>query len=198
MAFTLLGCNNSTSKNGTTLISDSLKMNEIAIVDSSRKTVATYKLVQGDEIDSTSFYTFWSNFKADILQQKSRSVLNSIKFPIHAEYPVLFRFACDCDTIHFIENEKKYGNFDINEQSFPEYFDFVFSKELILIISSISGKEILSGAIYEKNNSAKLLFTYEIFPKNFKVVKTQCPNDHNLKLHFYCDSGKWMVRFGGL
>lgn len=145
-------------------------------------------------IDTVSLCVFWNGFQQDLRFGNKQKVIEVFNFPIHAIFPVLFRYAHDCDTIAYIENEEKYRDFDIDENQMTEYYDFVFTEVLKEIIYQTSVDDLLTKGYRSEKIPG---ITYTFFPKNYNV-KVNCPNDHNLKFHISYKEDRWNIAIGGL
>ena len=155
--------------------------------------------VKGEElnqpIDTASLGSFWSNFKNNLKENNKKEVIKVFNFPIRAIHPVLFRYAHDCDTLAYIENEEKYHDFDITHENISQYYDFVFTKELKQVIAQTSLDDLLTeGKIYTEDNPSII---YTFFPKKYDI-KVNCPNDHNLKFYMVYAENRWSISVGGL
>jgi|GEM_PF-5959219 len=93
-------------------------------------TAATVTEKSGPHIDTVSLTLFWKGFQRNISESNRDSIINILEFPVRAIYPVLFRFAFDCDTARFIKHEKQYADVSINREDAEEYYDFIFSDAL--------------------------------------------------------------------
>ena len=125
------------------------------------------------KIDTVGLHTFWLGFQQNLLNKKNDPVVAVLDFPVHALFPVLFKYACDCDTGLYIKNEKKYNTFDITPSNIKQYFNFIFSDTLIKIVQQITTEDLLKKGIINKTPDGLM---YEIFPKEY--IKVPCPNDH--------------------
>lgn len=145
------------------------------------------------QIDTVSLKEFWNSFKENINYDNKNQIIEVLKFPVHAIHPVMFRYAHDCDTTAYIENEKKYENFDIDSNNINKYYDFIFSDVLKKIISQTSTQDLLKKGIRSKSSP---MLIYVFFPKDYNV-KVNCPNDHNLKFYFHQELKNWKIGIGG-
>ena len=145
-------------------------------------------------IDTASLENFWNSFKNNLKENNKREVIKVFNFPIRAIHPVLFKYAHDCDTLAYIQNEEKYHDFDITHENISQYYDFVFTKELKEVIAQTSIDDLLTKGY---GNTVVAGVTYTFFPKKYNI-KVNCPNDHNLKFHITYKENSWSMSVGGL
>lgn len=163
----------------TTILTDSLKIKEKELTL---------------PIDTASLGNFWSSFKNNLKENNKKEVIKVFNFPIRAIHPVLFRYAHDCDTLAYIENEEKYHDFDITHENISQYYDFVFTKELKEVIAQTSLDDLLTKGY---GNTVVPGLTYTFFPKEYDI-KVNCANDHNLKFYISYRENDWSISVGGL
>lgn len=170
------------------------KEEEISAIAEKGNTALNKKNVDSILLDTVALKSFWGNFQNNLHNENRQKVIEVLDLPIHAIFLVLFRYAVDCDTLAYIENEKKYWNFDIDTNNIVQYYDFVFTEVLKKIINQTSVNDLLSkGYINDKIPG----LTYIFFPKNYDV-KVNCSNDHNLKFYITCKENRWLIGIGGL
>ncbi|WP_116978941.1 hypothetical protein [Chitinophaga silvatica] len=145
--------------------------------------------------DTTSFSQFWNEFRDNVISNNKQEVIKHLDFPIHAIFPVQFRFAYDCDTVRFINDEKMYGNFDINSNQIIEFYNFVFDPTFQKIIGATTVDRILKkGSQYRCSNGTCI--EYQFFPKEY--IKVECSSDSNLKFYFRKENNSWKIEIGGI
>lgn len=147
-------------------------------------------------IDTALWSKFWIDFQEDIRSNNKKQIIELLEFPVHAIYPVLFQYAHDCDTVAYIENEKRYGDFDVDSSNINEYYDFIFTDVLKDVILQTSVDDLYRKGIRYKLSTGVSL-TYQFFPKDYDV-KVNCPNDHLLKFHISNELKGWQISIGGL
>ena len=144
--------------------------------------------------DSISLKKFWSNFQSDLTKNNKEKIIECFEFPIQAYYFVLFQFSYDCDTIRFIENEKRYYNYEINRNNFKTNYDFIFTEEFKYIINNTSYDSLIKNAIISKDGKSLI---YSFFSYNY-YSNLNCFSDHCLYLYINQDFGKWTIKVGGV
>jgi len=142
--------------------------------------------------DSISLCAFWSNFQYNISNGRKKEVIDALEFPIHAIFPVIFRYAHDCDTITYIKNMKKYYDFDITMSNIDEYYDFIFTNTLKKIIKQTTIQNLLDSKDVSSGG-----FILMFFPKDYDI-KVNCSNDHLMKFYIGYDNKQWKIGIGGL
>ena len=195
-------CNNLSHKQNTSKSIDLVKLTVPLKKNNGKETLSSEKSdtinIANEQIvpqiDTLSLSAFWESLQRNISIDKREVVIEGFNFPIRAIYPVLFKYAHDCDTISYSENEDKYHNFDITQNIIGDYYDFVFTEELKKVISETSVKDLLSKGYVNKKIPG---VTYTFFPRDYDI-KVNCPNDHNMKFHFIFKNNKWKISIGGL
>ncbi len=156
-----------------------------------------FKVVEKEmtsKIDTLSLSVFWNSLQKSIIEEHKRDVVAKFNFPIRAIYPVLFKYAHDCDTITYVKNEEKYHDFDITLDNVESYYDFVFTEELKKVVTETSIQQLLSkGYLNEKIPG----LTYSFYPKDYDL-KVSCSNDHNMKFNFIYKNSSWKITISGL
>ncbi|KAF2515804.1 hypothetical protein E0W68_12690 [Flavobacterium salilacus subsp. salilacus] len=145
-------------------------------------------------IDTASLGNFWSNFKKNLKDNNKNEVIEVFNFPIRAIHPVIFKYAHDCDTLAYIQNEEKYIDFDITQDNILQYYDFVFTKELKQVVAQTSLDDLLTKGY---GNTVAPSVSYTFFPKEYDI-KVNCPNDHNLQFYISYKEDNWSISVGGL
>ena len=164
----------------------------IAIINSFKDSLSSNEI---DLKDSLSLKLFWCDFQNNLRNNYKQKVIKDLEYPIHAIFPVIFKYACDCDTLEFIKGQEKYEDFDITKNNVIEYYDFIFNDTLKDIILQTSFEDLLYKGIWNSHKIEGL--TYNIFPKNYNI-KVKCSNDHLIKLYINFKNNKWIIGFGGL
>ena len=160
------------------------------------KSIGFYEVEQEikPNIDTLSLRVFWNSLQESIVEEQKRAVVSKFNFPIRAIYPVLFKYAHDCDTLSYVENEEKYHDFDITLDNVESYYDFVFTEELKKVVTETSIQELLSKGYF---NDKMPGLTYSFYPKDYDL-KTSCVNDHNMKFNFIYKNDTWKITISGL
>jgi len=151
------------------------------------------KNIQSVSFDTVSFCAFWNNFQNNIHNENRKEVIEVLKFPVRAIFPVLFRYAHDCDTTVYMKNMDKYYDFDIDEHNIDEYYDFIFTETLKDMIKQTTIQYLLTLVDKEFDNFIRL----SLFPKNYNV-KVNCPNDHHMVFFISYENEQWKIGIGGL
>lgn len=90
-------------------------------------------------MDTASLLAFWDQFQGDLKAGHRTEVINVIQFPIHAIFPVLFRYAHDCDTAAYMKNEAQYLDFDIDSSNIEDIFlGIKFNENGIALIGEVT------------------------------------------------------------
>ncbi len=144
--------------------------------------------------DTLSLDIFWNDLQKNIIKGQRKEVISKFNFPIRAIYPVIFKYAHNCDTVWYTKNEEKYCNFDITMDNIDKYYDFVFTDELKKVITETSTQDLLSKGYLNKKIP---VLTYSFFPKDYDL-KVNCPNDHNMKFNFIFKHDRWKITISGL
>lgn len=164
---------------------------DIVLTQDTLKSKKSNKIIP---IDTNSLGIFWNDFKRDLKNDNKAQVIKSFDFPIRAIYPVIFKYAHDCDTLAYVRYEEKYNDFDITESNILEYYNFVFTDELKEVIYQTSLDDLLTNGY---RNTVVTGITYSFFPKKYNI-KVNCPNDHNLKFYFLYKDNRWKISVGGI
>lgn len=145
-------------------------------------------------LDTLSLLAFWRKFQENLQNDDREVVIRTMEYPIHAIFPVLFRFGHDCDSSVFARDSQKYAEFDIDSTKALEYFDFVFSKELKMAIAQTNGSMLVRKGIA---NQVVQGITFNLFPKEYDIP-VACPNDQHLILYITYPEDEWKIEIGGL
>lgn len=164
-----------------------VRMNNAEVINIESEQVAP-------KIDTLSLRIFWNSLQKSIVEDKRQDVIEKFNFPIRSIFPVIFKYAHDCDTTSYTKNEEKYNDVDITPDNIKSYYDFVFTEELKRVIIDTSIDDLLSkGHLNEKIPG----LTYAFFPKNYNI-KVNCINDHNMKFYFLFKNTSWRITISGL
>lgn len=148
--------------------------------------------VSVSNVDTVSLYLFWKTFQKNIRTGNKKGVIEVLDFPIHAIVFATFQFSYDCDTLKFIQNEKKYLAVDIDKNNIEYHFGFVFSEILKKMIQGVSPDDLLKKSL--KSSDKEVI--YPFFVRDF-MPKGNCYFDHRIYFYFQQINGIWRISISG-
>lgn len=144
------------------------------------------------DVDTGSLSHFWKAFQKNIRIGNKNGIIEVLDFPIHAIFFTTFQFSYDCDTLKFIQNEKKYLDIDIDRDNIKLHFDFIFSKFFKKMILSTSAKDLMKKRLKSSENEVIYpFFVRDYFPNG------NCYLDHRIYFYFQQIAGRWRISISG-